>query len=250
MYKIYTETLFVGKETIFLPVCHSTNTELNQLLKKQEKVFEGTVVITDSQTAGRGQVGNSWEAELGKNLTFSVLFYPSFLSSKDQFFLPIFTSLAIVEALKEYGCFSIKWPNDIYIENKKLGGILIENNLHGQVIEHSIVGIGLNINQEFFKEKKAVSLKMILQNDLSLEIVLKNILESLEQYYLVLKSGNQDFLKKRYLSYLYKYEQLHFFKIKEEIVEGIIKGIDENGKLIVQINGKLNSYGIKEISFL
>ena len=126
----------------------STNTYLAQLCK-ENKAKEYHTVIAEHQTAGRGQRGNTWESEAGKNLTFSTVLYPTALEVKNQFYLSMIASFSVIYALENYtDGFSIKWPNDIYWKNKKIGGILIENELEGGYIVQSIIGIGLNINQK------------------------------------------------------------------------------------------------------
>ena len=128
----------------------STNDYLAQLCK-ESKAKEFYTVMADIQTKGKGQRGNSWESEAGKNLTFSIVLYPTALEAPKQFCLSMLAALACHEALDNYtNGFSIKWPNDIYWKDKKIGGILIENELEGEYIVQSIIGIGLNINQEVF----------------------------------------------------------------------------------------------------
>ena len=130
----------------------STNQYLSQLCNQlQESVAELTTVTAEFQTAGKGQRGNTWEAEEGKNLLFSFVLYPSFLEARRQFILSQIVSLAIKEELSRWSDeITIKWPNDIYWKDKKICGILIENDLSGHHIRRSIAGIGININQEVF----------------------------------------------------------------------------------------------------
>ena len=122
----------MGQKLIYVPECHSTNSLLNELNDHQE-LPEGTVLVTDHQTAGRGQRGNVWEAAQGMNLTFSILLRPKFLEAKDQFRLNMAVSLAIANSLQS--CLSqgikLKWPNDILVDGKKIGGVLIESQLQG-----------------------------------------------------------------------------------------------------------------------
>ena len=126
----------------------STNDYLSQLCKNNE-TKEFYTVWAERQTAGRGQRGNSWESEPGKNLTFSIVLYPTVLKARQQFYLSMLVSTAVVYALNNYTKgFSVKWPNDIYWNDKKIAGILIENELEGNYVMQSIVGIGLNVNQE------------------------------------------------------------------------------------------------------
>ena len=123
---------------------------MNQLIKNTE-VAEGTVVLAKEQTSGRGQVNNTWESSYGDNLLMSIVLYPEFLHAGNQFLLSKFVSLAIVDFLSYYlENVTIKWPNDIYVGNKKIAGVLIENSLRGAFISSSVVGIGLNVNQTEF----------------------------------------------------------------------------------------------------
>ena len=135
---------------VYLKETESTNKYLNDLCNKQ-CVGELTTVTTDFQTSGRGQRGNSWESERGQNLMFSFVLYPAFLKARKQFLLSQIISLAIKEELDTHvSDVSIKWPNDIYWKDKKICGMLIENDLTGTHISRSIAGIGININQEAF----------------------------------------------------------------------------------------------------
>jgi len=129
----------------------STNLKLKELTKN-ETLPELSVVMARKQTKGRGQLGNSWESEAGKNLTFSILIKPLFIQIHQQFCITQLVTLALMDILKPlYNNVSIKWPNDIYADNKKMGGILIENNIKGNNINESFIGIGLNLNQTIFK---------------------------------------------------------------------------------------------------
>jgi BirA family biotin operon repressor/biotin-[acetyl-CoA-carboxylase] ligase len=252
LYNISANTLFMGKQVIYLPTCHSTNdTAAEKIL--QGEVFEGAVVITSHQTAGRGQRGNSWEAAPNQNLTFSLILQPRFLKAADQYALNIAIAVGVSGFLTKYFTESIKikWPNDIYYENKKLGGILIENTVKAQYIEHSIVGIGLNINQSDFYENRAVSMKAISGKEYSLKQVLGQLLESLEKNYLFLRNGHHDILKSRYLQNLYKYQEVHLFEDETgKIFAGKIIGIDKTGRLVVEVENKLQYFSFKEIKFL
>ncbi len=182
------ETLFIGQNLIRLPICDSTNTVLANLSTQNNFLAEGTTLITQHQTAGRGQRGNVWEAKAGENLTFSVLLKPSFLAISNIFALNIFVALAVRKALSEVffekmgeifienptenpflneifknneNDFKVKWANDILYKNQKIAGILIENTLKGTHIAQSIVGIGININQMIFDTPTATSLLKI-----------------------------------------------------------------------------------------
>lgn len=250
MYKIPAKTLFLGKNLIFVPECHSTNSLALQL--DSSKVGEGTVVITNCQTAGRGQRGNSWEAEPGKNLTFSIILKPAFLSLKDQFFLNIFCSLGIYDFLtgKTNATIAIKWPNDILANGKKICGILIENHIYGSQVSNAVVGIGFNVNQTHFAIDSATALHTILDGEQDLEAILEDILVHLEARYLQLRQGDLTALKEDYLSAMHWRNEKHVFRVQERLIDGIIRGIDAIGKLTIETEGSLMSFDIKEISYV
>lgn len=252
MYNIQPKTLFVGKNTIYLPTCHSTNTFAAELIQNSE-VEDGTIVITSNQTAGRGQRGNAWETIPGQNITASFILKPKFLTAIEQFKLNIAVSLGVHEFLEKYlpQELKVKWPNDIYIANRKLGGILIENTLVGSRIGHSVVGIGLNINQLWFGEPKAVSLRMAVPNDeYDIEKLIEELAQSLEKNYLELKNGYANRQKERYLRILFRYQEKHFFEKGNERFIGQIMGVAENGCLIVEKDGVLEYFDFKEIRFV
>ncbi|WP_017733335.1 biotin--[acetyl-CoA-carboxylase] ligase [Nafulsella turpanensis] len=252
MNKIFAQTLFLGKNLIDLPECHSTNTIAAELLSRQS-VAEGSVVTTDHQTAGRGQRGNSWEAAAGKNLTFSIILKPSFLHVQEQFSLNIITSLAIYDLLTELlpPGLSIKWPNDIYYYQQKLGGILIENTLKNTSLEWSVLGIGLNVNQTRFKDGKASSMAIIAGKDFARAAVLERLLLKLESRYLQLKAGGVAALRKEYLSRLYWLGEVHTFRSAGEDFNGKIIGIDKVGRLAVCLpDDEIRYFWIKEIEFI
>lgn len=167
-------------DTFPVPLIHinetnSTNNYLQSLCSEQ-KVEELTVVVADFQTSGRGQRGNSWESAPGKNLLFSTVIFPEFLEARRQFLISQIISLAIKEELDTYTTdISIKWPNDIYWKEKKICGMLIENDLMGRNISQSIAGIGININQEIFHSSapNPVSLLQITEEEHDLFEILK-----------------------------------------------------------------------------
>ncbi|NJM26329.1 MAG: biotin--[acetyl-CoA-carboxylase] ligase [Bacteroidia bacterium] len=159
MYKIPAKTLFFGKNLIYVPECHSTN-DLAWELVKTAKAGEGTIVITSNQTAGRGQRGNAWEATAGLNLTFSIVFKPTFLAPHQQFALNMFSSLAVAQALAEANVpgLRVKWPNDVMSGARKMVGILVENTVQANRINHTVAGIGINVNQQAFDVPNATSI--------------------------------------------------------------------------------------------
>ena len=210
--------------------------------------------MAESQYAGRGQQQNRWHSEPGKNLTFSVLLKPSFLSVSLQFDLTRVISLGIINALEPFlgEKLKIKWPNDIYYADKKLGGILIENVLQGSQIKNSVIGVGLNINQEIFplEVPGAVSVKQILHRDYDLKFILSEICKNLEAVYLSLKSGRYDAVRIAYRERLYRLNEEKYYRFEEHIFEGRITGVTDEGLLLMDAGGVEKKYNLKEIEFL
>jgi BirA family transcriptional regulator, biotin operon repressor / biotin---[acetyl-CoA-carboxylase] ligase len=250
LYKILANTLFFGKNVVFVPQCHSTNTLLIELAQKTNQP-EGTLVITHTQTQGRGQRGNSWEAEPGKNLTFSFLLRPHFLSANEQFYLNMAVSLGLHDFLFEKisSPVKIKWPNDLMVLEKKIAGILIENSLATQAIQQSVVGIGLNVNQRTFSIDTATSMWLETNSEYAIAHELNLLLEKLEIRYLQLRSKKNDLLRADYLKNLFRMEEEHEFVSAGQHFLGTIEGIDIAGKLKINSKGKDLYFGLKEISF-
>ncbi|WP_266204129.1 biotin--[acetyl-CoA-carboxylase] ligase [Pontibacter kalidii] len=242
-------TLFMGQQLFFIAACASTNSEAQQLLIKNEAT-EGCTVITHRQTQGRGQRGNSWEAEPGQNITLSVILSPTFVAVRQQFYLNMAVSLGVLDLLRELGLpqAQVKWPNDLFFEGKKLGGILIENTINSQTLQHSIVGIGLNVNQTSFASPTATSMANVCGHAFNLEKVTMRLLELLEKRYLQLRSGHAARLKYEYLQGLYRYQEVHPFKIGSQQVQGQIQGVGEDGRLAVEIERELRYFDFKEIA--
>ena len=251
MYKILANTVFLGKDVIYLTECHSTNDETLERLRKRE-IAEGSIIITDHQTKGRGQRGNIWQSESGKNITFSLLLQPIFLAPSEQFYLNMIISLALVELLSEYSSdLKIKWPNDILHQTDgKLGGILIENIINQKGIEHSVIGVGLNINQTDFDLPKVTSLKLLARQEQDRWEIFKLLIAKIEKRYMALKKGELKKIKADYLANLYRMGEWFSFD-DGEVFEGKIKGIDQNGKIIIEKrDGEVCLYGLKEVAFL
>ncbi|WP_082318013.1 biotin--[acetyl-CoA-carboxylase] ligase [Hymenobacter sp. DG25A] len=246
------KTLFTGQQVIWLAECASTNTEAQQLLLKS-RATEGCTVITDKQTAGRGQRGNSWEAAPGENLTLSVVWRPTFLAASLQFQLSMAVALAVLDwvsmVLGPDPALRLKWPNDVYYHDQKLGGILIENTLSSAGIQSSIVGIGININQLEFGMPTATSLARLTGRHYVLPTLAERLLECLERRYLQLRAGQAKALRYAYLQVLYRFQEWHYFEVEGRRLTGQIVGIEETGRLVLEINGQLQSFGMQEIKF-
>lgn len=251
MYKIPANTVFMGKNLVFVPECHSTN-DLALQLCQQRTTSEGTVITTANQTAGRGQRGNTWHVEPGKNLTFSCILKPTFLTVKDQFYLNVIAALALHDYLieKTNATIRIKWPNDIMVNNKKMAGILIENQIQGNTFSSAVVGIGLNMNQEAFSINTATSLHQVSNQIYDLNVELEQLLHKLEARYLQLKSGKQNTLLADYLNVMYWRHELHTFVANDQSFEGTIVGLDDLGRLRINTPQGDRVFGMKEIQYL
>jgi BirA family biotin operon repressor/biotin-[acetyl-CoA-carboxylase] ligase len=252
MYKILANTVFLGKDVHFLPECHSTNDKAFQLIK-EKKAQEGTIIICDHQTLGRGQRGNSWVTQKGLNLTFSIILRPVFMDISEQFYLNMAVSNSIRSLFQEYIPMArLKWPNDLIVPDYgKIGGVLIENIFSGDGWEFAVVGIGININQLKFQSPKATSLGRITGNQFDLLELFRLLVTQLEQGYLKLKRGKWAEIKSEYLHYLYLKDQKSLFKDARGEFEGSISGISKEGKLEIELeNGLVEIFGLKEIVFL
>jgi BirA family biotin operon repressor/biotin-[acetyl-CoA-carboxylase] ligase len=250
LYKIPANTLFIGQKLIYVPECHSTNSLLSELAERSE-LPEGSTLITHHQKEGRGQRGNRWETEAGLNLTFSLLLRPVFMEAKDQFQLNMAVSLAVAEALQSSipQPIKLKWPNDIFAEDKKIGGILIESQLQGLNLSSCIIGIGINVNQREFAYPSASSLSNFAGTTLDLNGTFQQLLESIEREYIKLRSVAAS-LKRRYLASLYKFNEPHRFATPEQDFIGEIFDVDDDGRLCVAQGKKTGKYSFREIRFL
>lgn len=251
MYKIPASTLFIGKNLIFVPECHSTNT-LAQQLGQQPTAPDGSVVITDNQTAGRGQRGNSWETHPGENFTFSILLKPTFLTPNQQFYLNMVVALGVFHYLRQRTGtgVSIKWPNDVLVDNKKICGILIENTIQGSMIQNAIVGIGLNINQQSFNSERATSLKNITGRSYVLAEELDPLILLVEKMYLKLRQNKIDYLREEYQMHLFGMGCRRNFRTGSVAFSGTITGVDEVGRLKVNTDSGERVFALKEIEFV
>lgn len=238
---------------VYLKETESTNKYLNDLCNKQ-CVGELTTVTTDFQTSGRGQRGNSWESERGQNLMFSFVLYPAFLKARKQFLLSQIISLAIKEELDTHvSDVSIKWPNDIYWKEKKICGMLIENDLMGRNISQSIAGIGININQEMFhcSAPNPVSLRQITGKKYDLFEILKNIMLRIQSYYSLLKKGDTTSIACQYEKSLFRREGIHRYKDANGEFLARIVCVEPEGRLILEDEMLMKrDYMFKEVEYL
>ncbi len=234
----------------------STNDYLFKLTTN-ETAKEGKIIIAQDQFKGKGTANNKWESEAGKNLTFSILIQPDFIKAGDQFVITQIVSLALVNSLSDFldaDKLKIKWPNDIYYSDGKLAGILIQNIIKGPYISHSVIGIGLNVNQERFcsDAPNPISMAQITNKTFDPNDVLKKVLESFEEnYYRFKLFPKTKWLEKSYLDKMFRFNNLYEFTENARSFKGKIKGIDNYGRLIVtKQKGEEKIYGFKEIEFV
>ncbi len=252
MHKLIINTSFIGQNLINLPSCQSTN-QYAMDLKESDHHPEGTTVLTFHQTAGRGQRGNRWEANPYENITLSVILQPHFLPIEEQFALNKVVSVAVYDFLRPYlgKSLRIKWPNDILNQEKKLGGILIENVIRGQSLEKSVVGIGININQEHFAYPQASSLKSFTNRDYNLYSLIPELLSRVEENYILLKQGKKEQLDQAYLERLFRYQQKGLYRNRDgQFFEATLKGVAPDGRLMLEEAEGVKYYGFKEVVFI
>ncbi len=239
--------MIIGSEII----CHSEVPSTNDLaahLIKNNKPAEGTIIRADFQSAGRGRSGNSWESENGKNLLLSIILFPDFLRPENQFLLSMAISLGIRDFLRNHiATCTIKWPNDIYADDAKIAGILIENSLTGTNIESSVAGIGLNINQTSFSGSAVnpVSLKQLTGIDYDLSECLGRLSACLDKRYKQLVRGMTYEIREDYLSSLYRFREWHSFRSIHGIFTGRIISVTDAG--LLQVEDRIS--GVREFNF-
>lgn len=242
---------------IWYKILDSTN---NEAVRQINSAPEQTFFAAEFQTDGKGQKGNRWESEVGMNLTFSILLKPSFLKIESQFIVSQIVTLSLKRYFKSIGVdVKIKWPNDIYVERKKICGILIENHFSSVNLAVSIVGIGINVNQSVFKSDAPNPTSLFLETGKNYN--LKDEMESFaaifnEEYSNFVQSHNLELennLNNRYTESLYNLREFHLYQnlLNGEIFNGQIIGIDKNACVIIEKeSGETQSYAFKEIKYL
>ncbi len=246
----------LGKTNIYLPSVDSTNCEIFRLIKTYS-FPEGMVLWTDHQYAGRGLENTKWESEKGMNIIASFLFYPRFLTPEKQFYLIKTFSLGTCDAvnniLQDNYKVEIKWPNDIFINGRKIAGILTENIIQGSMIKYTVVGIGINANQTRFSsfQSTATSLKLLTGENHNIQECINILSDKVQKRYMMLKSNLQTRLDNDYLSSLYRYLEKADYRTEDKSFEATIRGIDKYGKLLLQhTDGSIEAYDFKEVKFV
>lgn len=248
MYKIPANLGFKSNLVHYLPSCHSTNEIAANLLVPG--LEEGSIIITDNQTAGKGQRGNYWESEPYMNLTFSLVLKPNFLKLRNQFQLTQIISISLAHLLQSFipNVVKIKWPNDIYVGNMKIGGILIQNNLRGSEIEYSVIGIGININQIEFETPSATSLRKLSSREFDLNKMLNEVVSTISENYLILKRGDKGNFDDEYIKLLFGLNEVLEFESDEKFTGKII-GTDPLGRLLIETTTGVKYFQNQEVKF-
>lgn len=232
----------------------STNAEL-KLLQQKSPLDDGSVVMTEYQTAGRGQAGNSWYSSKGKNLLFSYLLYPHSVKAKDQFIISRIVSLALIKVLDKYlDNVTIKWPNDIYWNNKKIAGILIENSLMGDHIDYTIIGIGLNVNEDKFPQHlpNPVSMKLIAGSEFERDKLLTLLEYEFQDLYQAMERGEIAAIEQQYMDRMYHKDSPFCFTDNNGCFKATIERVLPSGHLVLITypDKEERIYAFKEVAFV
>lgn len=232
----------------------STNDVAAELNGKEE-LAEGTVILAHTQTAGKGVGDHMWLSQPGQNLTFSLILHPSFLAPERQFLLNMAVALGLydlVSGLLPGSLVRLKWPNDLYVDDRKMAGILISNTIHGYEYSLAVVGIGLNVNQELFPTDlpNPVSLRLLTGKLYSTDEVLDSLLNCLSIRYAQLRTGYQQKILSDYHHCLRWIGDKRNFRFQGAVCAGIIRGVDEFGRLRVELaDGVVQVFQHPEIDF-
>lgn len=242
---------FIGKELSFMTQCHSTNDFVIEKCKN-ETINQGFLAITTNQTSGRGQRGNRWISQPNKNLTFSFILNAEKQDLEHIFKINMLICIAIVDALNniysaDNPIFKIKWPNDIFYNKQKLGGILIEIIKDKNAENKIVVGIGLNVNQTEFDYLNATSLANIFQTQFDLQLVLEKIIASIESYLKLFEIPTENIIQNMYLKHLFQYNEIARYKIDNQIIEAKIVEIKNDGKIGLLIDNSIKYFEKKEL---
>jgi BirA family transcriptional regulator, biotin operon repressor / biotin---[acetyl-CoA-carboxylase] ligase len=239
-----------GYKIIHLESVDSTSNYAATLIS-EGKAAHGTVILADDQFAGKGQRGAEWHVKPGENLTFSLILFPDNLSVSEQFVLSQITALAIQDLLRKFGISSqIKWPNDILVDEQKIAGVLIENQLRGSMIASSIIGVGINVNQTGFGQLNATSIKKEKDQFFIINDLLFSFLNSFENYWSLWLEQGKPTLESLYREKLLGVDSERSFEDAKGVFRGIVSGVTEEGKLKIRRGDKECVYDLKEVRFI
>lgn len=250
MQKSFPENFQIGRETIWLNTISSTNDLMQNYAENGAN--EGLVIRADAQKSGKGQGNHKWISTPGLNLLMSVLLYPEPLAAVEAFIVSKMATIAVVATLKDYGLTThIKWPNDIYASNRKMGGILIENQMRGNLLKQTILGIGININQAKFDELQGEATSFFLEKKQHIEVALfcKDLCLKLNEYYKLLFT-EPAWINANFNENLLFLGQKRKFKVDQMELEGTIQAVDDQGRLVVAWPECTQAYMHKSISYI
>ncbi len=237
---------------IELQTVESTNVYAKKFIS-ENKDIEETLIFSYKQTKGRGLGRNTWHTEDGKNIIFSLIVFPE-IRIEDHFMISMNVSLAVCEYICSKGLIaSIKWPNDIYIGNKKICGTLIENVFYGDIIKQSIVGAGLNLNQTNFPDAvpNPVSISLLTGKEYDIRTEVKEISNIILEKINNLKTISFEELRERYLSIMYQYDRFCEYRTGDNVFSGKIINVKKSGHLVIEDkSGKLSEFYFKEIEYI
>jgi BirA family transcriptional regulator, biotin operon repressor / biotin---[acetyl-CoA-carboxylase] ligase len=241
----------IGRKIIQLECVDSTNNYVAKMILENDIEF-GTVILADEQLNGKGQRGSVWHSKSGQNLLFSMYLDSAILSVSNQFDLSKIVTISIVRTLKSYGIEAkIKWPNDVYVHDKKIAGVLIENQISGQNLKSSIIGIGLNLNQTEFEGLNATSLRNEINDFVPVYDFALSLINQFNSCWVMLEQGEVGEINRLYLNDFYLINLERYFRDSKGAFLGKIKGVTENGYLILESKEREKKiYDLKEVSFI
>lgn len=238
---------------IHLAETDSTN-KFMQTVSETEELLSGSIVLADFQTAGRGQSGNSWQSEVGKNLTFSIFLRPLDVPANMPFVISGVVALSVKYAIEKYiPDVTVKWPNDIYYEDKKIAGILIENTIAQNKVTQSIIGIGINVNQTEFGSEipNPISMRQITELTFDPMTLLEDFREIFAKQCELLEPAEFETIHNDYMDALYRKNGYHKYCDADGIFEAVIYDIEPTGHLILErMDGTRSRYAFKEVTYM
>ena len=248
-----TNSVLIGSNIIQIEETSSTN-DVAEAMMRNEPVADGTLIWAHYQTCGRGEGGNTWESKAGKNLTISIILRPEFLEPRHQFYISKIIALGIKDFINLFSDgVTIKWPNDIYVKDDKISGILIENSFLGDKYSYCVVGIGININQRRFSSNliNPTSLSLITNHSFVLKECLFLLISLLDNRYITLKENKFDQIDRDYNNNLYRYKKIHSYETPDGIIQAEIIGVKKTGEIMLSVtDNKIRSFGFKEVGYL
>ena len=244
--------MIIGQKRLHFTQVDSTNSEAKRIIDAKEDI-EGTIITADVQTQGRGQQSKTWHSDVGQNIMLSTILHPDFLAIKDQFALNAFVSIAVAKVVERYTeSVHVKWPNDVYVGDAKICGILIQNFIQGKKISKSIIGIGLNVHQKSWPESvpNATSLSLLSEDDVNIAKIQNELLVELNRYYYLLRN-HLSALNQQYQNYLYRRNKLAKYQLGESEIIATILGTNNLGELKVMMEDQsIRTFQHGEINFI